>query len=51
MKQSRDSGISSYNGRRHLRAKGLKVNLWKTKVMVGGGITNYGMSTSEVDKC
>ena len=30
---------------------GLKVNLGKTKVMVSGGITNDGMSKSNVDSC
>ena len=30
-------------------SKGLKVNLWKTKVMVSGGITKDGISQSKVD--
>ena len=29
----------------------MKVNLGKTKVMVSGGITNVGLSKSEVDSC
>ena len=32
-------------------SKGLKANLWKTKVMVGDGITKDGMSKSKVDPC
>ena len=32
-------------------SKGLKVNLWKTKVMVSGSITKDGMSKSSVDPC
>ena len=32
-------------------SKGLKVNLWKTKVVVSGGITEDGMSESKVDSC
>ena len=39
MRQLRDSGISFLNEGRLLRAKGFKVNLGKTKVMVSGGIT------------
>ena len=45
---SRDSGISSYSGKRLLRAK---VNLGKTKVMVSSGITQDGFSRSEVGPC
>ena len=30
-------------------SKGLKVNLWKTKVMVCGGFTKDGMSKGKVD--
>ena len=32
-------------------SKGLKVNLWKTKVKVCGGITEDGMCKSKVDPC
>ena len=32
-------------------SEGLKVNLWKTKVMVSGGITKDSMSKSKVDPC
>ena len=32
-------------------SKGLKVNLWKTKVMVRGGITRDGLSKCKVDPC
>ena len=32
-------------------SKGLKVKLGKTKVMVSDGITNYGLSKSNVDPC
>ena len=32
-------------------SKGLKVNFGKTKVMVGGGITQGGLSESKVDPC
>ena len=32
-------------------SKGLKVTLWKTKVMVSGGITKGGLSKSKVDPC
>ena len=32
-------------------SKSLKVNLWKTKVTVSGGITKDGMSKSNVDPC
>ena len=32
-------------------SKGLKVNLWKTTVIVSGGITKDGMSKSIVDPC
>ena len=32
-------------------SKCLKVSLWKTKVMVSGGITYDGMSKSKVDPC
>ena len=31
--------------------KGLKVSLWKTKVIVCGGITEDGMSKSNADPC
>ena len=42
-----DLGISSLNG----RITGLKVNLGKTKVMVSSGITQDGLSKSNVDQC
>ena len=32
-------------------SKGLKVNHWKTKVMVSGSITKDGMSKRKVDPC
>ena len=32
-------------------SKGLKVNVWKTKVMVSSGITQDGLSESNVDPC
>ena len=31
--------------------KGLKFIIWKTIVMIGGGITNDGLSKSKVDPC
>ena len=34
-----------------MRIKGLKVNLWKTKVIFSGGITKDGISKSKVDPC
>ena len=39
MSQSRDSGISSRNGRRIFKSKDLKVNIGKTKEIVGGSIS------------
>ena len=43
-------GNNFYNGSRFLRAS-LKVNLGKTKVMVNNGITQDGLSKSEVNPC
>ena len=34
-----------------IESKSLKDNLWKTKVVVCGGITKDGMSKSKVDQC
>ena len=42
----RDPGISSTNGRRLLRIK-----LWKTKLLVSGGIKRDSLSKSNVDPC
>ena len=34
-----------------IECMGLKVNLWKTKVMLSGGITKDGMSKSNANPC